>query len=63
MEPQALKNLLERLAAGEVHVEAALGRLRQWPFEDLGFACVDHHRGLRCGQPEVIFGEGKTRGR
>ena len=60
MEPQALKNLLESLAAGEVEVATALSRLRKWPFENLGFACVDHHRGLRCGQPEVIFGEGKT---
>jgi NCAIR mutase (PurE)-related protein len=60
VEPQILKNLLERVAAGEVDVPAAMERLRSLPFENLGFACVDHHRGLRCGQPEVIFGEGKT---
>jgi NCAIR mutase (PurE)-related protein len=60
VERQLLKNLLERVAAGEVDVPTAMDRLRSLPFENLGFACVDHHRGLRCGQPEAIFGEGKT---
>jgi hypothetical protein len=41
-------------------VESALERLRALPFEDLGFATVDHHRQLRCGHPEVIFCQGKT---
>lgn len=41
-------------------VDEALERLKTLPFEDIGFACVDHHRGLRRGLSEVIFGEGKT---
>ena len=41
-------------------VEAALNRMRHMPFEDLGFAKVDHHRALRQGMPEVIFAKGKT---
>jgi NCAIR mutase (PurE)-related protein len=43
-----------------VDVEAALDRLRHMPFEDLGFAKIDHHRALRHGMPEVVFGKGKT---
>jgi hypothetical protein len=43
-----------------VDVPAALGQLRHMPFEDLGFAKVDHHRALRCGMPEVILAQGKT---
>ena len=46
--------------AGAVEVEAALERLRHLPYEDLGFAKVDHHRALRHGIPEVIFAKGKT---
>jgi len=46
--------------AGEVDVENAIGRMRHMPFEDLGFAKVDHHRALRHGMPEVIFAQGKT---
>ena len=60
MTPANLKELLARVAAGEVSVEAALDDLRRLPFEDLGFARVDHHRELRQGAPEVIFGGGKT---
>ncbi|MBN2446868.1 MAG: nickel pincer cofactor biosynthesis protein LarB [Phycisphaerae bacterium] len=55
-----LRNLLDQIASGVVSVEDAVERLRTLPFEDLGFARVDHHRGLRCGFPEVIFGQGKT---
>ncbi len=60
MIPQALRELLEQVATGRATVEAALSQLETWPFEDLGFACLDHHRALRCGFPEVIFGPGKT---
>jgi hypothetical protein len=60
MNPQALRQLLEDLAAGQTTVPAALQRLETWPFETLDFACLDHHRALRCGFPEVIFGEGKS---
>jgi NCAIR mutase (PurE)-related protein len=58
--PEKLRKLLNRLAAGELDVPAALRQLQTLPFEDLQFARVDHHRALRCGFPEVIFGQGKT---
>jgi NCAIR mutase (PurE)-related protein len=48
------------VSAGAVDVDAAMERLRHMPFEDLGFAKVDHHRALRHGIPEVVFGPGKT---
>jgi hypothetical protein len=54
-----LAQLLEAVRAGHVAVEEAVERLKVLPFEDLGFAKVDHHRTLRKGFPEVIFGEGK----
>jgi NCAIR mutase (PurE)-related protein len=64
MNPKELHDLLTRLQRGEVDVEAVqgdlLGRLRAQPFEDLGFARVDHDRAVRKGFPEVIFGQGKT---
>ncbi len=60
MSPTTLRQLLEDLAAGRTTVDAVLPRLETLPFEGLGFACVDHHRALRCGFPEVIFGAGKT---
>ncbi len=55
-----LKALMEAVAAGEASPEHAAERLETIFFEDLGFACVDHHRSLRKGFPEVIYGEGKT---
>ncbi len=60
MDEQRLRELLKQVAAGEVDCEAALAQLRALPFEDLGFAKVDHHRALRTGFPEVIFCPGKT---
>jgi len=51
---------LEQVKAGEVNVDQAVEKLRHLPFEDLGFACLDHHRQLRRGFPEVIFCPGKT---
>jgi pyridinium-3,5-biscarboxylic acid mononucleotide synthase len=64
MNPNELHDLLGRLQRGEVPVEAVhadlLARFRAEPFEDLGFARVDHHRAARKGFPEVIFGQGKT---
>ncbi len=59
MDRDILEDLLVRLSKGEVSVEDALERLKNLPFEDLGFACIDHHRSLRKGLSEVIFGEGK----
>src|ERR1700682_74839 len=55
-----LRALMEQVREGSIDVDAALGRLRHMPFEDLGFAKVDHHRALRHGMPEVIFAMGKT---
>lgn len=60
MSPETLRALLGEVAAGELSPELALERLKSLPFSDLPFARVDHHRALRCGAPEVIFGEGKT---
>ncbi|RMG85559.1 MAG: nickel pincer cofactor biosynthesis protein LarB [Candidatus Dadabacteria bacterium] len=60
MTREALRRLLEALRAGETSVDEALERLAALPFEDLGFAKVDHHRALRKGLPEVIYGAGKT---
>ena len=61
---EELRKLLEAVRAGSLNPEAAerqvLDALRQAPFEDLGFARVDHHRELRQGFPEVILGLGKT---
>src|SRR3954447_20564085 len=59
-----LHDLLEQVAAGALNVDAAHERLvealRARPFEDLGFARVDHHRSVRQGFPEVVLGVGKT---
>jgi NCAIR mutase (PurE)-related protein len=55
-----LQRLLEQVRDGERPVQQAVDELRNFPFEDLGFAKVDHHRALRHGMPEVIFGKGKT---
>jgi NCAIR mutase (PurE)-related protein len=60
MDQEQLRLLFEQVRGGEVDVDAALSRLRHMPFEDLGFAKVDHHRSLRHGMPEVIFAKGKT---
>ena len=60
MDPERLRALLQAVGAGTVNVETALQQLRRLPFEDLGFAHVDHHRALRQGVPEVILGQSKT---
>ena len=52
--------MLQEVADGRMTVDDAVLKLKQQPFEDLGFAKVDLHRGLRQGVPEVIFGAGKT---
>lgn len=58
--PERVEELLRRVASGEVSPDEALQELRLLPFEDLGYAKVDHHRALRRGFPEVIFCPGKT---
>lgn len=60
MDPEQLRHLLDQVATGTLEPSQALERLRNLPFENLGFAHVDHHRALRTGFPEVIFGQGKT---
>lgn len=60
MDERALRNLLEEIKGGELSVDQGLERLRHLPFEDLGFAKIDHHRALRQGFAEVVFGRGKT---
>ena len=60
MDQEQLRTLLEQVRSGAVEVDAAVERMRHLPFEDLGFAKVDHHRALRHGMPEVIFAQGKT---
>jgi pyridinium-3,5-biscarboxylic acid mononucleotide synthase len=60
MDRTNLKSLLEQVRSGDMEIDSALERLKHLPFEDLGFAKVDHHRALRHGMPEVVFGKGKT---
>jgi NCAIR mutase (PurE)-related protein len=60
MDRASIESLLNEVAAGQTEVSAALDRLRDLPFEDIGFAKLDHHRALRTGMPEVIFAAGKT---
>ena len=55
-----IRQLLKQVAERRVSPDQALDQLRNLPFEDLGFAPIDHHRTIRRGLPEVIFGEGKT---
>ena len=60
MNSQSLRKLFEQVRRGKLSADEAVERLRHLPFEDLGFAKVDHHRALRMGMPEVIFSQGKT---
>ena len=55
-----IQSLLEQVRDGRLAIEDALNRLRDLPYQDLGFANIDHHRPLRTGSPEVILGRGKT---
>ncbi len=57
---ERVRALLEDVAAGRATIDEALSRLDSAPVEDLGFANIDHHRALRAGFPEVVFGEGKS---
>lgn len=60
MNEHDVRNFVEALRAGKVGAEEAVDRLRRLPFEDIGFAKIDHHRALRQGYPEVVFARGKT---
>jgi NCAIR mutase (PurE)-related protein len=57
---ESIRKLFDEVRSGKLAPDEAVERLRHLPFEDLGFAKVDHHRALRAGLPEVIFGQGKT---
>ena len=60
MDIRKLKNLLIKVKRGKTSIDEALAQLKSLPFEDLGYARIDHHRSLRKGFPEVIWGEGKS---
>jgi NCAIR mutase (PurE)-related protein len=60
MNVEQLEKILMDVKNGDLTIEEAVQRLRHWPFEDVGFAKIDHHRTLRCGFPEVIYCPGKT---
>ena len=60
MDQDQLRALFEQVRTGALDIDGAMGRMRHMPFEDLGFAKVDHHRALRHGIPEVILAKGKT---
>jgi NCAIR mutase (PurE)-related protein len=60
MDEKRLATLLTEYREGQLDLEQTMARLRHLPFEDLGYAHVDHHRAIRQGFPEVIFGQGKT---
>src|SRR5512140_576648 len=57
---ESIRKLFQQVRQGQLSPDDAVDRLRHLPFEDLGFAKVDHHRALRNGMPEIILGEGKT---
>ena len=60
MEQKEIRSMLEQVARGTMDVDSALLKLKEAPYEDLGFAKIDAHRGLRQGAAEVIYGAGKT---
>ncbi|MGD0092629.1 MAG: nickel pincer cofactor biosynthesis protein LarB [Planctomycetota bacterium] len=62
MHPERLRELLKKVQAGSCSIEDALGALARLPYSDLGSAKVDHHRALRCGFAEAVFGSGKQAG-
>ena len=60
MNAESIRKLFDQVRRGKLAPDEAVERLKHLPFEDLGFAKVDHHRTLRAGMPEVVFGQGKT---
>jgi NCAIR mutase (PurE)-related protein len=60
MDELALRRLLDRFASGDLDISEVVAALRRLPYADLGFARVDHHRALRQGIPEAVYGPGKT---
>lgn len=60
MNQESLKTMLNSVRQGDLSIDDAIQQLKQLPFQDIGCAQIDHHRQLRQGMPEMIFGEGKT---
>jgi len=60
LKEENIRELLDRISRGEVSVDEGIEKLKDLPYEDIGVAHIDHHRSLRRGLPEVIFGEGKN---
>jgi hypothetical protein len=60
MNEESLREILNAVSSGKLTVNDAIARLRDWPYADLGYARIDHHRTLRKGMPEVVYCEGKT---
>ena len=60
MDPDALRGLLDDVASGELSPDDAVRRLSRLPFADVGAARIDHHRALRQGMPEAVYGPGKS---
>jgi len=60
MDRESLRHILDAVAAGDLSPEEAFRQLKSLPYEDLGFAHVDHHRSVRRGYPETIFCQGKS---
>ncbi|MBV5277600.1 MAG: nickel pincer cofactor biosynthesis protein LarB [Campylobacteraceae bacterium] len=60
MHTEELQKLLEGIQNNTIEIAHAMEQIKSLPFEDLGFAKIDHHRSIRTGYPEVIYGEGKT---
>ena len=61
MDNEYLKELLKNVKSGQIEIDEAMSQLKILPFEDIGFAKIDHHRNIRNGYPEVIYSEGKTK--
>ncbi len=60
MTPERIRDLLQRVREGGLDIAGAMAEMRELPYRDVGVATVDHHRALRQGAPEVVFGEGKS---
>ena len=60
MSPESLRQLLQQVQTQQLPIDDAVAQLRDLPYQELGYATLDHHRALRQGFPEVVFGAGKT---
>jgi pyridinium-3,5-biscarboxylic acid mononucleotide synthase len=62
MNEDKIKSVIKKIQNGEISSEEAMAIFKKLPYENMDFACLDHHRPIRTGQPEVIYSEGKTTG-